>query len=108
MPANRRFPWIVTICNCLGRHGGRKSPVCCGEAAHTLAVAALGVWSLINAVSLTDGVLNPWFGRTPPITGILIYLDNGWMSVQIAGARPGKNPANFDDLPADDRTKGLG
>lgn len=68
----------------------------------------LGAWSLINAVSLTDGVPKPWFGRKPPITGILMYLDNSWMSVQIAGTRPGKNPANFDDLPADDRTKWLG
>jgi len=68
----------------------------------------LGAWSLINAISLTDGKLKPWFGRTPPITGILMYLDNGWMSVQIAGARPETNPANFDDLPANDRTKWLG
>jgi hypothetical protein len=49
----------------------------------------LGVWSLTEAFTVAGDEFKPWFGRTNPVTGILMYLDNGWMSVQISGARLG-------------------
>lgn len=49
----------------------------------------IGTWSLIEAVTLKGDETVPWFGRHPPITGILNYSENGWMTVQIAGAPAG-------------------
>ena len=49
----------------------------------------LGARSLTEAATVAGATISPWFGRTNPVSGMLIYLDNGWMSVQISGARPG-------------------
>lgn len=48
----------------------------------------LGVWTLMDAVSITGTDVAPWSGRQTPITGTLMYLDSGWMSAQISGAKP--------------------
>jgi hypothetical protein len=64
----------------------------------------LGVWSLTEAVMIKGDETVPWFGRHPPITGNLMYAENGWMSVHIAGAVPGTiSRADFIKLPAADR-----
>jgi hypothetical protein len=64
----------------------------------------LGAWSLTEAVSITGSDIAPWSGRQTPITGILIYLDSGWMSVQISGARPDTiSRADFGKLSTADR-----
>lgn len=64
----------------------------------------IGIWSLTEAVTVKGNETIPWFGRHPPITGILIYSENGWMSVQIAGAPAGTiSRADFYKLSAADR-----
>ncbi|GKQ50206.1 lipocalin-like domain-containing protein [Bradyrhizobium sp. Ce-3] len=64
----------------------------------------VGIWSLTEAVTVKGDETVPWFGRHPPITGILIYGENGWMSVQIAGAPAGTiSRADFYKLSAADR-----
>jgi Lipocalin-like domain len=64
----------------------------------------IGIWSLTEAVTVKGNETVPWFGRHPPITGILIYSENGWMSVQIAGAPAGTiSRADFYKLSAADR-----
>jgi hypothetical protein len=49
----------------------------------------LGVWTLTDAVSITGRDVAPWSGRQTPITGTLMYLESGWMSAQLSGAKPG-------------------
>ena len=64
----------------------------------------IGSWSLTEAVTVNGDETVPWFGRHPPITGILIYSESGWMSVQIAGAPAGTiSRADFNNLSAADR-----
>jgi hypothetical protein len=64
----------------------------------------IGIWSLTEAVTVKGNETVPWFGRHPPITGIIIYSENGWMSVQIAGAPAGTiSRADFSKLSAADR-----
>lgn len=64
----------------------------------------IGTWSLIEAVTVTGNEIVPWFGRHPPITGNLIYTENAWMSVQIAGAPTGTiSRADFLKLAPADR-----
>ena len=55
----------------------------------SLRARLLGVWSLVEAVTLKGDEAVPWFDRHPPITGNIIYAENGWMSVQISGSMPG-------------------
>jgi Lipocalin-like domain len=71
---------------------------------HSLRSRLIGIWSLTEAVTVKGNESVPWFGRHPPITGNLIYNENGWMSVQIAGAPAGTiSRADFLKLPAADR-----
>jgi hypothetical protein len=59
----------------------------------------LGVWSLTEAATVAGTAISPWFGRTNPVNGLLIYQANGWVSVQISGARPGAIArAEYDQL----------
>jgi Lipocalin-like domain len=68
----------------------------------------LGSWSLVDAVAVSGDEIKPWAGRQTPITGIIMYLDSGWMSVQISGARPGViSREDFEKLKTDDRAKWL-
>jgi Lipocalin-like domain len=50
----------------------------------------LGAWRIIDAetVNVATGATQPWLGRPRPYTGIIVYLPNGFMSVQIGAARP--------------------
>jgi hypothetical protein len=66
------------------------SPVSAGAQTATLRSKILGVWSLVEASTIAGDAVSPWFGRTNPVTGLLIVQDSGWMSVQISGSRPGK------------------
>lgn len=50
----------------------------------------LGLWSLTDAVTVRGNDVLPWYGRRKPITGAIIFLENGWLSVQIGGGRPDK------------------
>jgi Lipocalin-like domain len=73
-----------------------------GAKAETASVRSrlIGCWTLLEADTVTDGKVTPWFGRKLPLTGILIYHPNGWVSAQICGARPTvKTSANFSQLP---------
>ncbi len=54
-----------------------------------LATMLLGAWSLTEAATVAGTTISPWFGRTNPVSGLLMYQAGGWMSVQISGARPG-------------------
>ncbi len=66
----------------------------------------LGIWSLVDAFTILGDEAKPWFGRHTPITGVIIYLDNGWMSAQISGAKPGTiSRGDFEKLAAIDRVK---
>ena len=70
----------------------------------------LGIWSLVDAstIAVAGDEVKPWFGRHTPITGVIIYLDNGWMSAQISGAKPGTiSRGDFGKLAAADRVKWL-
>jgi hypothetical protein len=64
----------------------------------------IGMWSLTEAVTVKGNETVPWFGRHPPIKGMINYNENGWMSVQIAGAPAGEiSHADFYKLSAADR-----
>jgi hypothetical protein len=64
----------------------------------------IGTWSLTEAVTVTGNETVPWFGRRPPITGSLIYTENGWMSVHVAGTPTGTiSRADFLKLSPADR-----
>ena len=54
----------------------------------------LGAWRIIDAetVNVTTGATGPWLGRPRPYSGIIIYLPNGLMSVQIGAARQRARP----------------
>jgi hypothetical protein len=68
----------------------------------------LGTWFLVDAFTILGDETKPWFGRHTPITGVIIYLDNGWMSAQISGAKPGTiSRGDFEKLAAIDRVKWL-
>ena len=48
----------------------------------------IGLWSLMDAFTVAGDVVEPWFGRRTPITGVIAYHENGMMSVQISGSKP--------------------
>jgi len=58
--------------------------------AQTLRERVLGAWRIVDAetVNVTTGAVAPWAGRPRPYSGIIVYLPNGIMSVQIGAARP--------------------
>ena len=58
--------------------------------ARTLREQVLGAWRIIDAetVNVTTGAVAPWSGRPRPYAGVIVYLPNGIMSVQIGAARP--------------------
>ena len=49
----------------------------------------LGAWRIIDAetVNVTTGTTSPWLGRPRPYSGVIMYLPDGLMSVQIGAAR---------------------
>lgn len=64
----------------------------------------LGLWSLTEAVTIQEDNVLPWFGRRNPISGTIVFLDVGWMSVQIGGSRPEKvEREDFPKLSPDER-----
>jgi hypothetical protein len=50
----------------------------------------LGAWRIVDAetVNAKTGATRPWLGRPRPYSGMIVYLANGCMSVQIGAARP--------------------
>ena len=81
-----------------------------GAKAETASVRSrlIGCWTLLEAETVTDGKVTPWQGRKLPLTGILIYHPNGWVSTQISGARPAvKTSANFTRLPDAEKLESL-
>jgi hypothetical protein len=81
-----------------------------GAKAETASVRArlIGCWTLLEAETVTDGKVTPWRGRKLPLTGILIYHPNGWVSTQISGARPTvKTSAEFARLPDAEKLESL-
>jgi hypothetical protein len=68
----------------------------------------LGAWSLTEASTVAGTEITSWFGRQDPVSGLLIYQNNGWMSVQISGARPSKIArADYNKLNATDKFEWL-
>ena len=66
----------------------------------------LGAWRILDAetVNVTSGASRPWLGRPRPYSGMIAYLPNGLMSVQIAAARPpARSGAGFEALSADEK-----
>ena len=52
------------------------------------AEALLGAWKLIDANTIyADGRVTPWDNRPKPYEGLIVYLPQGIMAVQIAAAR---------------------
>jgi Lipocalin-like domain len=71
----------------------------------TLRDRVLGAWRIIDAetVNVNTGVKKPWLGRPRPYSGIIMYLPNGLMSVQIGAARPAPRAgAGFGSLSDED------
>lgn len=82
-------------------------PLAAAAQAPTLRDRVLGAWRIIDAetVNVTTGVKTPWLGRPRPYSGIIMYLPNGLMSVQIGAARPTPRAgADFGSL-SDDETR---
>ena len=80
-------------------------PVAAAAQAPTLRDRVLGAWRIIDAetVNVTTGAKTPWLGRPRPYTGIIMYLPNGLMSVQIGAARPAPRAgAGFGSLSNDE------
>lgn len=66
----------------------------------------LGAWRILDAetVNETTGVRTPWLGRPRPYSGIIIYLPNGMMAVQIGAARgPNRADAGLLNLSGDEK-----
>ena len=66
----------------------------------------LGAWRIRDAetVNVTTGASSPWLGRPRPYAGLIVYLPNGLMSVQIGAARPPARPgAGFGTLSQEER-----
>lgn len=63
----------------------------------------VGAWSLIDAMTVQkDGRTGPWEDRPRPYSGLIVYLPNGMMSVQIASARaPLPEGGDFTKLSAE-------
>lgn len=82
-------------------------PLAASAQAQTLRDRVLGAWRIIDAetVNVTTGVKTPWLGRPRPYSGIIMYLPNGLMSVQIGAARGApRTGAGFGAL-SDDETR---
>lgn len=82
-------------------------PVAASAQALTLRDRVLGAWRILDAetVNVTTGVKRPWLGRPRPYSGIIMYLSNGLMSVQIGAARPSARAgAGFGSL-SDEETR---
>ena len=56
----------------------------------SLRAKLLGLWTLTEAVTVEGDNIRPWYGRRAPISGAIVFLDSGWISVQIGGSRPDK------------------
>ena len=67
--------------------------------------ALLGAWRLIEARTIyPDGHSGDWNGRAIAREGLICYLPNGWMSVQITRPRPALDHAvSFPALPPEQR-----
>lgn len=66
----------------------------------------LGAWRIIDAetVNVTTGSVAPWLGRPRPYSGLIIYLANGLMSVQIGSVRkPVRTDASLLNLSDDEK-----
>jgi len=73
--------------------------------ARSLRDRLLGAWRIIDAaaVNVTTGARKLWLGRPRPYSGVIMYLPNGMMSVQIGAARPAPRPgAKLGSLSNDD------
>jgi len=80
-------------------------PVAVSAQVQTLRDRVLGAWRIVDAetVNLATGATKPWRGRPRPYSGIIIYLPNGLMSVQIGAARSAARVgAGFDSLTDDE------
>ena len=80
-------------------------PVAVAAQVQTLRDRVLGAWRILDAetVNVATGVTKPWRGRPRPYSGIIIYLPNGLMSVQIGAARSAARVgAGFDSLTDDE------
>jgi hypothetical protein len=76
-------------------------PVAASAQAPTLRDRVLGAWRILDAetVNVATGARGPWRDRPRPYSGIIMYLPNGLMSVQIGAARPNARAgATFDSL----------
>ena len=81
-------------------------PAAATAASLTLKEQLLGAWKIKDAetVNVTTGASQPWLGRPRPYSGILVYLPNGLMSVQIGAARErARADAGFGKLSADEK-----
>ena len=57
--------------------------------------ALLGGWKLVDADTVfADGRVAPWNNRPKPYEGLIIYLPQGVMSVQIAASRKARTAAD--------------
>ncbi|MCM3879874.1 MAG: lipocalin-like domain-containing protein [Vicinamibacterales bacterium] len=81
-------------------------PAAATTASVTLKEQLLGAWKISDAetVNVATGASKPWLGRPRPYTGMLVYLPNGLMSVQIGAARErARADAGLGNLSADEK-----
>src|SRR5882672_2523571 len=81
-------------------------PAAATTASLTLKEQILGAWKINDAetVNVETGASQPWLGRPRPYSGMLVYLPNGLMTVQISAARErARADAGFGKLSADEK-----
>ena len=67
----------------------------------------LGAWRILDAetVNVKTGATAPWLGRPRPYSGMIIYLPNGLMAVQIGAARaPSRADSDLKNLSNEEKT----
>lgn len=82
-------------------------PVVTAAQTPSLRDRVLGAWRIRDAetVNMTTGTTRPWLGRARPYSGMIVYLPNGLMSVQIGAARTAARAgAGFGTLTAEEKT----
>ena len=72
------------------------------EAVTPAAMALLGPWKLVDADTIyRDGRVTPWNGRPKTYEGLIVYLPQGLMTVQISAARAPQSSRDASLTPAE-------
>jgi hypothetical protein len=87
MQVDRRALVLAGAAGAAGLAGGAR--------AEGAAKALLGAWRLVDADTIySDGRVTPWDDLPKPYQGLIVYLPQGLMTVQISAARKPRSPAD--------------